>query len=123
LTDVSGDTLRYLDFVARQAARTLLIITYGVKTSRMPNNIVERKDIPISWLVKELTTPATVLSSAPYSMTRIMAAVKKANCELENFEATTKEMEELFHDIAKVATSLTALLNQLRSQSTIVSSE
>ena len=121
LTDVGGDTLRYLDFVARQAARTLLIITYGMRSSRVPDDTGERKEVPVSWLIKKLTTPTTVLSSAPYSMTKIMSAVKEASGETEDFDATIKEMEELFADIANVAGTLNALLNELQSQSAVPS--
>ena len=119
LTDVGEDTLRYLDFVARQAARTLLIITYGVRSSRLPGDTEERREVPVAWLIKKLTTPTTVLSSAPYSMTKIMSAVKDARGESADFDATVKEMEELFDDIAKVAGTLNALLNELQSQSAV----
>ncbi len=125
LTEVGGDTLRYLDFVARQAARTLLLIKCGVRTSIIPDDRGGRPEVPITWLIKELTTPTTVLSSAPYSMTKIMAAANeaKADCDSEDFEATVNEMEELFGDITMVAGSLSKLLNQLRSQHTLTDSD
>jgi CheY-like chemotaxis protein len=114
LTDFGGDTLRYLDFVSRQAARTLLIInSRGIGDRVKPR---ARNAVSVSWLIKELTTPTTVLSSAPYSMTKILDAVKKPDCQGEALKSTVGEMEELFNDISQVASALTALLNQLRSQ-------
>ncbi len=120
LSSINSDAIRYLDFVGRQAARTLQIIHAQRKTYPPAAGTNELDSVSVSWLLDELTTPVTVLASAPFSFKRIAKFLSK-NTKIDGGgQDTLKEFEELTEDISNISNALTDLLNQLRSQKTFV---
>ena len=120
LSEINSDTIRYLDFVGRQAARTLQIIQNRRKSSLPVVDSSGMENVSVSWLLDELTTPVTVLASAPFSFRRI-AQMLSAKLEREaGATETLSEFDELTEDISNISGALTELLNQLRSQKTFV---
>lgn len=120
LSGIDSDTIRYLDFVGRQAARTLQIIQSRRKSSLPVADGTGLDNVSVSWLLDELTTPVTVLASAPFSFKRI-SEMLSTKLDLETgAEETLLEFGELTEDIANISEALTELLNQLRSQKTFV---
>jgi CheY-like chemotaxis protein len=120
LSGINNDTIRYLDFVGRQAARTLQIIQMKRKSTLPAVGANEIDSVSINWLLEELTTPVTVLASAPFSFKRIIEILSsqlKAGCGTPE---TITEFQELTDDITNISSALTNLLNQLRSQKTFI---
>ncbi len=120
LTSAGGDVIRYLDFVGRQAARTLQLI-HLLRESLIPSDEnLDMETVPVDWLVGELTTPVTVLASAPFSLVQVADSVRSFLPEDGEVQRTFKEFQELTQDISNVTNHLTKLLNRLRSQKTFV---
>ena len=118
LSQVNSDTIRYLDFIGRQAARTLTIIRAVSKSSLPVDRVQTKESVSVHWLLDELTTPVTVLASAPYSLKRVIDLFQEKLGEVNGVQEAFQELGELTEDILNVAEQLTALLNQLRSQQT-----
>ena len=120
LSHVDSDTIRYLDFIGRQAARTLQIIRAESKSKLPVDHSLAQENVSVQWLLDELTTPVTVLASAPYSLKR-MADIFEEKLTMENgTKEAFVEFQELNEDILSISDQLTSLLNQLRSQKTFV---
>ena len=120
LSAVNGDVLRYLDFVGRQAARSMQIIESGRPSSMLPPEDLDTETVSAEWLVGELTTPVTVLAGAPFTMKRLAESVEKALNNDAAAKEITAECGELTDDLNNVVDRLTRLLNRLRSQNTFV---
>lgn len=120
LSSINSDVLRYLDFVGRQAARTLQIIHADRVSCFPPDDRLETDSVAAEWLVGELTTPVTVLASAPFSMRRMADAVRDCLPDDVGVKEIFNEFEELTADVSNVTGNLTQLLNRLRSQKTFV---
>jgi CheY-like chemotaxis protein len=120
LSQVNSDTIRYLDFVGRQAARTLNIIRTVSKSSLPVDRHSEMDNVSVQWLLDELTTPVTVLSSAPYSLKRIGEVFAQKVTDKNGISESFQDLEELIGDISNVTAQLAGLLNQLRSQQTMM---
>lgn len=120
LSSINSDVLRYLDFVGRQAARSLQII-HADRVSCFPtDDSLDSENVAAEWLVGELTTPVTVLASAPFSMKRMADAVRDCLPDDAGIKEIFNEFEELTADVSNVTGNLTQLLNRLRSQKTFV---
>ncbi len=120
LTETGRDTLRFLDFVGRQAGRTLDVIEAGIRSSVTGPDDIGGGRVSVEWMVDELTTPATVLTSAPYYLKRIVQNFRVVESDVENMPEAIAELDELIVDLQNVAGSMASLLNQLRSQNTDV---
>ena len=120
LSAVNGDVLRYLDFVGRQAARSMQIIQFGRPSSIPIEEDLDTETVSAEWLVGELTTPVTVLAGAPFTMKRLADSVENALHEDASSMELVTEFRELAEDINNVVDRLTRLLNRLRSQNTFV---
>ncbi len=118
LSVINSDVLRYLDFVGRQAGRTMQIIHINRSSFTSVEDEDETKSVSADWLVGQLTTPVTVLAGAPFIMKRLADAVRTF---LGNDESEIlAEFDELTVDVTNVIAHLTQLLNHLRSQTTLV---
>ena len=117
---VNSDVLRYLDFVGRQAARSMQLVHLGSETGMVPDEDLDTETVSAEWMVGELTTPVTVLAGAPYTMNRVMEMVRQLIPTDPKSQDEFAEFTELSEDIGNVVGQLTRLLNRLRTQNTFV---
>jgi CheY-like chemotaxis protein len=120
LSSVGSDVIRYLDFVGRQAARTLQLIHLSRESILPSNDGLDVESVSVDWLVEELTTPVTVLASAPFSLKQLSDSVRELIPEDGEVQKAFQEFLELTDDISNITGYLTNLLNRLRSQKTFV---
>ncbi len=120
LTSINIEILRYLDFVGRQAMRTLHIIRAELRSSVPSPSIVTENCVSVDWLVDELTTPVTVLAGASFSLKQLADLVENLIPEDEESQLIYSEYLELSEDLTKITKYLSKMLNQLRSQQTVV---
>lgn len=119
LSDINSDVIRYLDFVGRQAARTMQLIQASQSFGIPVDEGLDTNNVSVEWLVGELTTPVTVLASAPFSMKRLADTVDEVLQE-DGARSVLSEFQELAQDVTNITDNLTDLLNRLRSQKTFV---
>ncbi|MBN2342300.1 MAG: response regulator [Deltaproteobacteria bacterium] len=114
LSKINDDSLRYIDFIGRQAYRSWLI-TSGqsrmvIESGRLPKGestgriSIAPKDA--NWLSKELTTATTVMIGATESLRDEAERLRAQN---EN----AAELEEIASDLDAAYASLTMLLQKL----------
>jgi CheY-like chemotaxis protein len=120
LSSAGSDVIRYLDFVGRQAARTLELIHLSRESIMPSDEDLDAESVSVDWLVGVLTTPVTVLASAPFNLRQLADSVRIFLPADEDLQRTFQEFQELTDDISNVTDKLTTLLNRLRSQKTFV---
>ncbi|MDJ0765507.1 MAG: response regulator [Myxococcota bacterium] len=119
LSSAHSDAIRYLDFIGRQAYRTLQILkTDG--SQRRPTGVPpqfyfdETRTISAGWMLEKLTTPATVLASAHHTFDRLIGDLKE-NCLKDGKKISEfNELTELNGDLGSISRNLSSLLDHLR---------
>ncbi len=126
MSNTDGDTLRYLDFIGRQAERTLSLIAYRQSTrmhkttlpaksaiSLDPGDVAmapeEEPSVPIDWVSQTLTTPATVITSVAQRLKKLGQVETDKTPE----SSAPEEIDELAADLKIISNSLSSLLNEL----------
>ncbi|MCP4677330.1 MAG: response regulator [Deltaproteobacteria bacterium] len=121
LTNTESDTIRYVDFISRQAYRTLLLIRAlpapGARVTHYPPQEYNASEgnVAASWMLKELTTPATVLASAHHGLNRLAKILSGYPNRDDQLARTAHDLSELTDDLASISNSLSTLLNQLKT--------
>ncbi|MCP4606289.1 MAG: response regulator [Proteobacteria bacterium] len=119
LSSAESNTIRYLDFIGRQAYRTLLLIRNlpgkSVVTGFPPREYQRMSDnVSAAWMLKELTTPATVITSANRGFERLIQRLKSSISKDDGLTSTIDELVELNGDLSSIGRSLTTLLGRLK---------
>ncbi len=118
LSSAPNDTIRYLDFIGRQAYRTLRLI-YSGSFSHMPKTNYSGQDdkgmVAASWVMAELTTPATVLSSANDSLTRMVPELREQSENSAVVAESAQDLTELTQDLDRIYSAIVSLLDSLKS--------
>ncbi len=119
LSKTDHETTRYLDFVGRQAYKTLRLIRAGATgdsgSTPLPSYIADpvAPQVTVNWIVRQLTTPTTVLSTAVPSM-RELADDLTCDDAAEHRAETASEIRELAADLQTVSEQFLQILEHLR---------
>jgi CheY-like chemotaxis protein len=116
LSDTRENSLRYLDFIGRQAYRTLLIVDPLAKKQLEKNQKIDstkqtmtRQDIA-KWISTEMSTPTTVITSAADNLREVAQSLVKNH----NLTEISKEIEEITSDLDAAFEEFNTIVEKLK---------
>jgi DNA-binding response OmpR family regulator len=122
LTAADNEIIRYLDFVGRQTFRSILVsdLDDGAPTSRSTDpsldGLSSRPDdgeaLTLSWLVRELASPTTVIVSAVDGLKGLAMELRRA-APAEG--QSVADLQEIALDLNAVSDELNGLIAKLKS--------
>jgi CheY-like chemotaxis protein len=120
LSNSGGDTVRYLDFVGRQAYLVLLQIHPDMRPLTPADSPFEAREqggyhvVSADWMMEKLTTPATVLTSANHSLKRLGKELKELCGQDEGINRAIEELAELNQDLSDIDRNIKAVIDRLK---------
>lgn len=119
LSKADKETTRYLDFIGRQTYKTLRLIRAGVTGDSdsapapacMTNPVAPQ--VTVNWIVRQLTTPTTVLATAVHSMKELADDLARES-DSQDRTATAAEIRELADDLQTMSDQFLKILEHLR---------
>lgn len=122
LSSAENDTVNYLDFIGRQAYRTLQLIKSAQITRRTGAPTVYPavgvsevvNTVSAARMLKELTTPATVVTSAKYGLERHLKTLKESALCVPEVKPSLDELTEVMADLASISRHLSILIDHLK---------